>query len=220
MKSFKTIGSIANLYDVCRLPTVRERLFLLLFLSDRRSEGPLEETFLDELVDQAIVHGLAEIKILQVGLFLPLSLNDSLCGAFENVGYRLEHPALGKQVIDATGIFHVLRSAVFHHHLHGESLIVVETLDRLSMGLDESFCNYPVVERSISAKKIISRNVYIVVIGEHCEHWKSRSLEPEIGRRCDQSRVDLTAMKTRRPRRRIHSHRQPLDVLGIDPVLS
>ena len=96
MKSFKTIGSIANLYDVCRLPTVRERLFLLLFLSDRRSEGPLEETFLDELVDQAIVHGLAEIKILQVGLFLPLSLDDSLYGASENVGYRLEHPALRK----------------------------------------------------------------------------------------------------------------------------
>src|SRR5262245_2832274 len=88
------------------------------------------------------------------------------------------------------------------------------------MGLDESFRNYSVIERSITAKKIIGRNVDIVVIGEHCEHGKSRSPEPEIGRRRDQSRVNLTGMKTRGPGRRIYSHRQPLDVLGIDPVLA
>src|SRR5215475_6564604 len=206
--------------SISLLPTVGERLFLLLFRSNCRSENPLEKTFLDELIDQAIVHGLAEIEILQVRLFLALSLNYTFDRAFENVGYRLEHPALGKQVIDATGIFHVLRSSVFDHHLYSEGLIVVETLDRLSMGLDETFCNYPVVERSIPTKKIIGRNVDIVVIGEHREHWKSRSLEPEIGWRCDQSRINLTAMKTRRPRRRIHPYRQPLDVLGIDSVLS
>src|SRR5262249_42387558 len=88
------------------------------------------------------------------------------------------------------------------------------------MGLDESFPTYSFIERSIPAKKITGRNIDIVVIGEHCEHGKSRSLEPEIGRRRDQSRVNLTGMKTRGPRRRIYSHRQPLDVLGIDPVLA
>src|SRR5262245_45917682 len=88
------------------------------------------------------------------------------------------------------------------------------------MGFDESYCNYPVVERSVPAKKIIGRDVDIVVIGEQCKHGKSRSLEPEIGRRRHQSRVNLTGMKTRRPRRRIYSHGQPLDVLGIDTVLA
>ena len=81
-----------------------------------------------------------------------MSLNDTFYRAFENVGDRLEHPALRKQVIDATGIFRVLGAAVFHHHLHGEGPVIVETLDRLGMGLDETFCNYPVGQRGIPAK--------------------------------------------------------------------
>src|SRR5882672_5655853 len=95
------------------LASIGQRLLLLLFLSNRRPENPLEKTFPDELVDQAVVDGLAEIEILQVRLLLALSLNDTFYRAFENVGYRLEHPALRKQVIDATGIFHVLGAAVF-----------------------------------------------------------------------------------------------------------
>ena len=154
-------------------PAIGEYLFLLLFLSNRRPENPLEKTFPDELVDHAVVDRFAEIEILQIRLLLALSLNDTFYRAFENEGYRLEHPALGKQAIDATGIFHVLGAAVFHHHLHGEGPVIVETPDRLGMGLDETFCDYPVGQRSIPAKKVISRNVNIVVIGEHREHRKS-----------------------------------------------
>jgi hypothetical protein len=40
----------------------------LLLLFNCRPENPLKKTFLDELVDQAVIHGLAEIEIFQVGL--------------------------------------------------------------------------------------------------------------------------------------------------------
>jgi hypothetical protein len=46
------------------LPTIGERLLFLLFLLNSRSKDALEKTFPDELVDQTIVDGLAEIEIL------------------------------------------------------------------------------------------------------------------------------------------------------------
>ena len=183
-----------------------------------RTEELLEEAFLHQLVDDAVVDDLVEIEPLEIGrdALVHLLGERGLDGTGHHVGHAFEDVAFLVQVVDARHVrFRLLVERDVG--LHGERLVVVEPLDGFGVRLDDRFGELRVVGRRLACEEIDRGQEDRRVIGEIGEDRVAGFLEPEVVRRRQQRGIGSAALQRRGAAADVGADRNPLDVARAEP---
>ncbi len=164
--------------------------FALLFGFDSGAVQFLEEAFLHETIDGAVVDDGFEIERLHCGGRLRVRLiDDGFDGSGQDKRHAFERVGFGVQVINA---FNLLRIQIIVLHdrevrLHRKGLVFVKALNGFSLRFDNQFRQFGICSERFLCEQVNAGRIDVAVIGEIRKVLKSLCLDFEIRRRCQQA---------------------------------